>query len=118
KMLIGIGPRGSVLGERLKHVEIALCSLRQVKISLHHSQLVVPRGGLTAHFDVSAEENRRLSKLFFCDSEIRQFQQSFGEVWIGAQCLLEEFFRGCVVSLTLLNITNIEKTRSITPVVF
>ena len=56
KMLIGIGPGGGILGERLEDAQIPLRGLGLVEAPLDHGELVVSGSRIAADLDISSEQ--------------------------------------------------------------
>ena len=89
KMLIGIGPGGRILRERLKNIQISLRGSGLMEIPFRHRQFVVAVGGIAAHFHESAKQIDGLGEFLILDPQIRQFQERLGKIRIGAKRLLK-----------------------------
>src|SRR4029077_4088188 len=84
-----------------------------METSLDHGKLVVSGSGVAADFDVSSEQNCGFLKFLVRDSQIGQLQQRFGEVRIRLEGSLNEPFGGCLISLPLFDVSQVEQARSV-----
>ena len=71
---------------------------------LDHCQLVISRGGVAAGFHISSKQLRGLFQSLVGNSQIRQFQERFGKIGVGAKRLLKQLLGARVISLTLLDV--------------
>src|SRR2546429_2628138 len=84
-----------------------------MKTSLHHCELVVSGGRLAADAHIFSKQHRGPLKSLAGDSQICQLQQRFGIIRLGPQSLLKKLLGFLVISLPLLDIAEIEQTRSV-----
>ena len=73
-VLIRLGTRGGIFGERLKYIQISLRSFGLMKVLLHHSEFVVAGSRVAAYFDVPPEKYCGLFESLAGDAHIRQLQ--------------------------------------------
>src|SRR6266478_897262 len=118
KMLVGIRARRRVLRKRLENAQISLRSFKLFEIALDHREFVIARRGIAANFDISAQEVRGFSVAFGGDAEVRQFEERFGKIGIGAKSFLKVVFRPCLIALAAFDEAQIEKTRRVVGIEF
>jgi DNA-binding transcriptional regulator of glucitol operon len=79
-----------------------------MEVPLHHGEFVVSGSRVAADLNISVEQVCSFGKSLLGNTQIRQFQQRFGQAGVGAQGLLKQRFSGSVVSLPLLDITDVK----------
>src|SRR5437879_1913522 len=77
---------------------------------LDHCQLVISRSGVAADFHILSKQLRGLFQSLVGNSQIRQFQERFGKIGVGAERLLKQLLGTRVISLALLDVADVEQT--------